>query len=51
MTEHGHSHGHGHGLAGGWDRWSHVPMLRIVAGFIGVIRFLTVVALEVGCGV
>ena len=50
MTDHdhhGHSHGHGHSLEGGWERWAAVPMLRILAGVVGVVAFLTVVALVV----
>lgn len=43
VTAHGHSHGDG--LPGGWERWSQVPMLRIVVGFIALIGFVTVVAL------
>ena len=43
VTAHGHSHGDG--LPGGWERWSQVPMLRFVVGFIALIGFVTVVAL------
>ena len=43
VTAHGHSHGDG--LPGGWERWSKVPMLRFVVGFIALIGFVTVVAL------
>ena len=43
----GHSHSHGHGMEGGWERWATVPTLRLVAGFVGVLAFATLVALIV----
>lgn len=48
MSEHdhiGHSHSHSHGMDGGWQRWMHVPMLRVVLGAVGVAFIATIVGL------